>query len=87
LLSVLQVFLFLVELACVQLTIHSNLEPNGPKIYFMRYGFPYNPTLNIVNDRPRQRSVSSRLFVRPEVFPNVAFPAVAPVAAAPVAVT
>jgi hypothetical protein len=77
------VLLFLVELACVELTIHSNLEPNGPKINRIRYGRLYISTLNIVNDRPRQRQVSPRLFVRPEVLPIVSPPPVAPVAAPP----
>ena len=75
--------------ASVVLAEPGNLEPNrrivnvGFRSNFV--GRSYDPTVTIVDNRPRQRPGSPRFFVRPAVPPVVAPPAVAPATAAPAA--
>jgi hypothetical protein len=89
LLSLLQLLLSIVTIACLVLVEPRNTEPMRQtiaRVVFHRYivARSYNPTVTIVNNRPRQRPVPPRFFVRPTVNPVAAPPAAAvPVAPAP----
>jgi hypothetical protein len=78
--SVLQMLLALVAIACVVLTEPRNLEPNGPRYYLVN---PYNPTVIIASNTPRERPIPLSFFLRPAVLPIAASPAVPPPGSAP----